>query len=318
MRTLSVNHAAFAAESLAVAHTHLKTAELASGGDDHAGAISRLYYAAMHCAKAALADLGRRSKKHDYWVGEFNRRHGRGESWIPRKFTRMLHRLHGLRGDHDYSGAVPNDESLAVRCIRDVRRFIWRVQRNTRLVKYPEFISEFISSNKEIKAIEFDFYCPQAYRHKERLQIQVQASRMSPTYISRIVTVGRRAIRKLGGKKPDHYVLGWNSRFGPSGDDQLVFLDLDSVDYGAIRAALKGKKGWLFKSGKGYHFVFQEMVEGNERWRRTVARLAKSKALRPLIDRRHVAYSTKRGYSTLRVTRSPIKDLQPFLCADLT
>lgn len=318
MRILTITERGFAAESLAMAYSHIRTAECLIREKDYAGSISQLYYACMFAAKTALADLGRRSAKHAYWVGEFNKRFGNGGGWIPAKYAQLLNKLYSLRALHDYKGAIPCDKPAAQRYLKASFALVNKVRRNTPLVHYPEFIVEFAGKHPDNLALEFDYYCPKSYIHKERFQFQIKSENATVSYIRRIIRIGRESAKTLSVNRVDEYVLGWNCRLGQSADGYLLFLDLDESDEGAIKSALSGTKGWLFKTGSGYHFIGQELYNSQKMWLRRMKEAARSKRLKHLIDLRHVDFSVRRGYATLRISKSGVKSFIPFLCWDNT
>jgi len=318
LRKLSVTNKAFSAECLGIAFSHLRTSEILIKGQDYAGAVARLYYSAFFGAKAALADLGRRSNKHEYWLTHFNLRFGRRTSWVPKKYVKLLNNLQQAREKHDYYGGFPNDSNLAVSYHRQVFLLLKKVKNNTPLVLYPEFIEEFLNRNDDILAIEFDYYCPKSYIHKERIQFQIQANRYKVTYSRRIKNAGKLAAALLGVTREENYVVGWDNRLGQGGDGYLLFLDIDEDDDAKVKTALKSRKGWLFKSGGGYHFIDEKILPTQKMWLMRFLAAARSKKLKSLVDDRYVKFSVRRGYSTLRIHKSNIKPFTPFLCWDNT
>ena len=314
MRQLTATQKGFAAESLGQAYAHLQGAEALAGAGQYAASMARAYYAALFAAKAALAEYGRRSKKHKYWIGEFNKAFGEGRGWVPKSYAKLLSELSGIRDAHDYHGAVANDSVAAESYLRRASQFIKKVRSKTPLLKYPEFIEHFYFRHLYVDALEFDFYCPRSYIHKERLQFQVKADNYSPRYSAKIRRAARETLSRLNVSRQDDYVLGWNNRLGQSGDRYLLFLDLDENDEGCVRSALKGRSGWLFKSGEGFHFIGSEVYASRKQWLYRFRQAADSKRLGELIDERHVEFSERRGYSTLRIGSSQDKPFVPFQC----
>jgi uncharacterized protein (UPF0332 family) len=90
MRRLNSKAKARAADALGIAQAHLRAAGALERAGQFDAALSRGYYAAFFGARAALADKTSRSKKHSFWIGEFNKRFGRGASWLPRVKSRIL------------------------------------------------------------------------------------------------------------------------------------------------------------------------------------------------------------------------------------
>jgi uncharacterized protein (UPF0332 family) len=314
MRKLTVKQKQNAAEWLGIAYNHLRVSEKLANADEFAAALSELYYASHFTARAALADTGLRSKKHKTWNGELNRKFGKGTSWIPATYVKSLSELQEIREDNDYEGAVPNDQSLYVKHHRNVERFIKKVIKNTPVCYYEEFIENLLSEHDDIDALEFDFYCPKSYVHKERTQFQIMSEKYTQKTPKSLSGLGKKIMFALKAKRQKDYVIGWNNRLGQAGDKYLLFLDIDEIDEGKVKKSLKGRKGWIFKSGNGYHFIGKEILKSHKHWLSKLVQAHKSKKLKGLADDRYKKFSEKRSYSTLRIHGSPIKDFRPFLC----
>lgn len=314
MRTLTVKQKQNAAEWLGMAYNHLRISETLSNAKEYAAALSELYYACHFAARAALADTGLRSKKHKTWNGELNRRYGKGSGWVPALYVKSLAYLQKIREDNDYAGSVPNDQSMYVKYHRIVEKFIKKVIKNTPVCYYEEFIENLLHEHPDIDALEFDFYCPKSYIHKERVQFQIMSEKYTQRTPARLTKLGKKVMADLKANRQADYVLGWNNRLGQAGDKYLLFLDIDEVDEGKVKKSLKGRKGWLFKSGNGYHFIGKEVLKSYKHWMSKITQAHKSAKLKGLVDIRYLKFSEKRSYSTLRINGSPIKDFRPFLC----
>lgn len=313
MRKLNSTQKQMAANWLAIAHAHLREAEQLAKGKLFNSALRALYFAAHFAARAAVVDLQIRSEKHSTWNGEFNRRHGRGRSWISKIYPKMLNELMDIRKQVDYQSAYPNEKYTYETYLDRVSRLIRKVISNTPLCHYEEFIAKFLE-NGEILALEFDYYCPKSYIHKERIQHQVMAEKFTEKTPRRLSALGKYAITKMGAKRSEDYVLGWNNRLGQSGDAYLLFLDIDEEDEGKVKTALRGIKGWLFKSGSGYHFIGKVVYTSRKDWQKKLESVHRDRKLKKILDDRFRNFSIRRGYSTLRIESSPIKDFRPFLC----
>lgn len=318
MRKLTSRQMATAAECLGQAFSHLRVADKLIGTHEYAHAVPKLYYAAFFAAKAATVEKGAASNRHQYWIDLFCREFGRGKSWVPPTYCRLLRTLSDQRNAVDYRGTLPNSAEVAKAHRKRVGFLLERVKKNTPLQYFPEFIGDLIKRHPSILAVEFDYYCPLSYLHKERVQLQVQAKKYKPGTVRRVATAGRAAIRAIGAARQEEYVAGWNNRLGQSGRSYLLFLDIDELDEGRVKAALKSRRGYLFKTGSGYHFVGVEIYPSYKAWHHRFQQAVKSRALSKLVDVRHYKFSLERGYATLRVTASPTKDFVPFVCWDNT
>lgn len=316
MRQLTPLQKARAAECLGMAFSHHRVAQTLIKSGEHAAAISKLYFAAYFAAKAACIELCKGSKKHAYWIGQFNKNFGQGQGWVPKSYAKLLNDLSRARSAADYDGTFPNDRSLAKQWEFKVSLLLKKVRAKTPLLLYPEFIESFLEQEIFVFAVEFDYYCPKSYIHKERIQFQCMSEKFSKRTINRLKSAGASAVKLLKASRLNDYALGWNSRLGQSGDGYLLFLDIDELDESTVKAALKGRKGWLFKTGQGFHFIGSEVYPSIKAWRHRYTQAAKSKKLKNLIDMRHVDFSLRRGYSTVRIDKSAVKDFIPFMCWD--
>lgn len=317
MRTLTAKQKARAAECLAIAYSHYGIGLKMIKSGDYAFSIPRFYYAAFFSAQASCLELCRKGSTHSYWNGQFNKHFGRGGGWVPRSYTKMLNTLFDLRAEVDYNGTLANDKNQAIKYKKQVGLLLKKVRNNTPLLLYPEFIKEFLAKNKTILALEFDYYCPRSYIHKERIQFQIQAELyQEKTTTKRLTKAGKQGIKIIKASRKADYVLGWNSRLGQNADAYILFLDIDNNDEATVKASLKKRKGWLFKTGSGYHFIGKDIYVSSKQWQYRLKQAVSSKQLKSLIDKKHVEFSEKRGYSTLRIDSSPIKDFVPFMCWD--
>lgn len=314
MRFLTPNQKQKAAAWLGIAHSHLRSADQLSKGDEYAAPLSRLYYAAHFSARAALAEKGLRSEKHTTWNGAFNKEFGRGAGWVPALYARTLIELEKIREKVDYEGSYPSDSTTFAMYRSRTSRLLKKVISHTPLCYYSEFVAEFIAKHPEILAIEFDYYCPKSYIHKERLQYQVMAEKFSTATTALLSSIGKGTMNTIQANRPEDYVLGWNNRLGQASDAYLIFLDIDEEDEGRVKNALAGLSGWLFKSGNGYHFVGKVIFPTREKWLAKLQAAHKHRKLEKVLDDRYRDFSERRGYSTLRVEGSPVKDFKPFLC----
>jgi uncharacterized protein (UPF0332 family) len=318
MRRLDSKAKVRAANALAIASAHLRASSVLVRGRQFDAAISRLYYAAYFGAQAALADNASRSKRHGFWIGEFHKRFGRGGTWLARKYPRLLSELFQLRDDYDYSGAGPSDGRFTQRRYKAVYQLLKVIEVNTPLLHYAEFFEGTLLPTFAPNALEFDYYCPRSYFHKERMQLQMQAADFVATTVERVRIIGRNAMRSASASRQGDYVLGWNSRLGQDADKFLIFLDLDTDDLTKLKQILAGRKGWLFASGDGFHFVGRELLASDRMWRHRLSQARRAKDLKKVIDDRHIEFSLRRGYSTLRMTTSKFKPFAPFMCWDNT
>ncbi|MBI4678789.1 MAG: hypothetical protein HY748_14520 [Elusimicrobia bacterium] len=128
--------------------------------------------------------------------------------------------------------------------------------------------------------------------------------------VKQIAAGATRLLRGLRVRRPKDYVVGLNSRVNQYSDDHLIMIDVDAVDP-AVESALKPLGGILLKSGRGFHFIGHKVICGLQQWHRQLKAILRHRKLKMHVDKDHIAISIKRGYSTLRVTASPVKPTAP-------
>ena len=93
-------------------------------------------------------------------------------------------------------------------------------------------------------------------------------------------------------------------------------IDVDTVNP-AVESALKPFGGMLLKTGRGYHFIGRKVVSGMREWRKAMKSVLRQRTLKQHVDKNHIEISIRRGYSTLRVTASPVKPTVPYFYKEL-
>ena len=286
MRDLTPAQKARASESLGLAYSHLRVAEVMIENREWAHSLTDLYYVAFFCAKAACVEVGHHSDTHRHWKSRFNECFGRGKGWVPKSYVKLFNRLYDLRNAADYEGTVENNEHAARSYLRQVKRLLKKVRSETPLLLYPEYIQGFLAVHSDLRAVEFDYYCPASYIHKERIQFQLQAKLFTARTIRKLVSIGGSAVRALHAKRECDYVVGWNNRLAQSGDAYLLFLDIDETDEGRVKHALRNRRGHLFKTGAGYHFVGSEVYPSREMWLHRYRQAVNSRELSTIVDKK--------------------------------
>lgn len=168
----------------------------------------------------------------------------------------------------------------------------------------------------KIKDFSFDIYCPKTYAHHTRLTFWQPPFYLGIFGVSQMVLGAARLLRGLRVRRSKDYVVGLNSRVNQYKDDHLIMVDMDAVNPG-VESALKPIGGILLKSGRGYHFIGRKVVSGMQKWRKEMKSLLRHKVLKLYVDKDHIEISIRRGYSTLRVTSSPVKPTVPYFYKEL-
>lgn len=123
-------------------------------------------------------------------------------------------------------------------------------------------------------------------------------------------------LKNLHVVRANDYVVGVNSRLNQYGGTHLIMLDIDSLDT-SVEAHLSKLGGVLLKSGRGFHFIGNKVIEGQSQWEKTMRQLWRSKELKSYLDQDHLEVSLQRGYATLRVTTSKVKPQIPVFFKEL-
>lgn len=168
----------------------------------------------------------------------------------------------------------------------------------------------------KIRDFSFDIYCPKTYAHHTRLTFWQPPFYLGIFGVSQMVKGAARLLRGLRVRRSRDYVVGLNSRVNQYKDNHLIMIDIDTVNP-AVESALKPIGGMMLKSGRGYHFIGRKVVLGVQNWRRQMKSLMRHKTLKLHVDKDHIEISLLRGYSTLRVTASPVKPTVPYFYKEI-
>jgi hypothetical protein len=110
-------------------------------------------------------------------------------------------------------------------------------------------------------------------------------------------------LKDLGIRESSDYVLGLNSRVNQYAPQHLLLLDLDDISTLPFHK-FKGEPGYFLRTASGFHFIGSRLYDHHQ-WR------ARMKKYYPFQSKQHTELSLKRGYSTLRVTKSARKNFIP-------
>lgn len=73
----------------------------------------------------------------------------------------------------------------------------------------------------------------------------------------------------------------------------------------------------MIKTGRGFHFIGKKIIKLQKEWIRSMKGFKQDDVLKKYIDSDHIDISIRRGYSTLRITDSPVKPHIPFFYKEL-
>lgn len=187
----------------------------------------------------------------------------------------------------------------------------WAEKKIPKIYVDEYLIQIFENYESVIEDFGLDFYCPKTYSHHVRATLWYPPFYFYCFSFKDIEKQLKKTFFNLSIKRSEDYVIGLNSKLDQYKSVHILMLDLDSITDRCLKV-LKKIKGVLFKSGRGYHFIGKELIRGDAAWRKKLLSLKNHKDLKGAIDRDHVDISLQRGYSTLRVTRSPQKPETPY------
>ena len=180
-----------------------------------------------------------------------------------------------------------------------------------------ELLAGVYGANKKlIRDFSFDIYCPKTYSHHTRITFW-QPPFYSPIYgPNQLAKHARKLLKALRVRRTEDYVVGINSKLNQYKPIHLLMLDMDCLD-SAVETALKDIGGVLLKTGRGLHFLGHDVIDGQKEWISIMKKLRSNKDLKDHLDMDHIEISLRRGYSTLRVTSSPVKPVTPIFFKEL-
>lgn len=198
-----------------------------------------------------------------------------------------------------------------------LRAYLNKAQSLIDPVTYFHVLRDIYEENKgEVRDISLDIYCPKTYSHHTRFTTWFPPSYLEMFSADRLARYVIELLRKLRVRRSGDYVAGINSKLDQYKDTHLLMFDIDSLDP-EVEETLSTIGGVVFKSGRGYHFIAKSLVSGRRNWERKLRRFLRSRVLGSRLDKAHIMKSIDRGYSTLRITSSPIKPATPIFYKEI-
>jgi uncharacterized protein (UPF0332 family) len=295
---------------IALASTEIEAAENLIQDRLYRESAVHLYFASFYLSQSVLVHRLRPNPKHSAVDSMLHQVFGRDKSF-PRRYVELHSRLHKFRTDVDYRSFHSPEPSGLKKELRVLAAYFSFVRRSFSEIDYDDILHGILESNpKQIADFSIDIYCPQTYRHHTRFTVWIPPFYLTIFNTKRLASHVKGLLKKLRVKKSSLYVAGLNSKVDQYEDRHLLMFDIDSVD-AEVEATLGKIGGVLMKSGRGFHFVGTKVIEGQKAWHRELRRALRDPVLRTRIDRKHVAISLMRGYSTLGITASDVKPAIP-------
>lgn len=279
-------------------------------------AVVHLYFTCFYTSQAVLCHVLKGRVSHEHLETQLHKTYGRSSSF-PRRYVRLHGRLHLQRNQFNYHSTHTPDPDVLKTQIKSLKAYIQFALKVVPRVEVCDFLKSLIAENSgRIKDFSFDVYCPKTYSHHTRLTFWQPPFYLDVFGVKHIAQQASEMLHKLRVKKSKDYVVGLNSRVNQYKDDHLLMVDIDAVNP-AVESALKPLGGTLLKSGRGFHFIGRQIILGRKEWHRAMSKLLRLKTLKSHLDRDHVEISLKRGYSTLRITASPVKPQVPYFYKEI-
>jgi uncharacterized protein (UPF0332 family) len=279
-------------------------------------AVVHLYFTCFYVSQALLCQVIKPNPSHDHVQTQLHKHYGRNPAF-PRRYVDLHTKLHEQRNEFDYRTThTPDPDVIKAQLVILVSyvKFALGVVPRVEVIDLLKGISE--ENPNKIRDFSFDIYCPKTYAHHTRLTFWQPPFYLGIFGVSQMATGAIRLLRGLRVKRSGDYVVGLNSRVNQYKDDHLIMIDIDTVNP-AVEAALKPIGGILLKSGRGFHFIGRRTVSGIQTWRRQMRGLLRHGTLKAHVDKDHIEISIRRGYSTLRVTASPVKPTVPYFYKEI-
>ena len=279
-------------------------------------ALVHMYFTCFYTSQALLCKHLSANPSHANVESTLHKVFGRSRT-VPRRYVNLHSALHRLRTEFNYRSTHSPDPVVIRRYQTQIEAFVKVALRLVPRLEITEILEGIYVGNKDtIKDFSFDIYCPRTYSHHTRITFWQPPFYLSIFGPNKLAKHSIECLRQLKVRKAKDYVVGLNSKLDQYEDNQLLMLDIDTVDAG-IESALKPIGGILFKSGRGFHFIGSKVIIGQMKWKAQMRRLLKHRQLGKHIDRDHIKLSIKRGYATLRVTANEMKSQVPFFYKEL-
>lgn len=301
---------------LSLGLSEIEAAETLVQGELYREAVVHLYFCVYYVTQALLQNHLKKKNSHVFVEVTLHKVYGKSK-WFPRRYVELHVFLHKLRNEFSYrSTHVPNPR-LIKRKLTVLRSYINFAFKHIPRVETIEILRSIYDNNMAlIRDFSFDIYCPKTYSHHTRITFWQPPFYLDIFGPEQLTEKSRILLKSLKVKRYQDYVVGLNSKLDQYKPIHLLMLDFDSVDP-TVEHELKAVGGVLLKSGRGFHFIGLSVIESQKKWESVMKRLKRSKTLKGHLDIHHIDISLRRGYSTLRITKSPVKPITPVFYKEL-
>lgn len=305
-----------ASTQLSLALSELEASETLIGHELYREALVHMYFCCFYASQALLVKHLPANPSHKNIEAQLHKAYGKSRIF-PRRYVDLHTLLHKLRNQFNYNVTHSPQPKLLKLKLRVLQAYVAYAFRCVPKLETAEILAAILADNPtKIRDFSYDIYCPKTYAHHTRLTFWQPPFYLDIFSVNSMQTQARRMLQNLHVMRPNDYVVGINSRLDQYGGAHLILLDIDSLD-ASVEAYLSTIGGVLLKSGRGFHFIGNKVIDGQKVWEKTMRQLKRSKDLKPYIDHDHIDVSLNRGYATLRVTTSKVKPQVPVFFKEL-
>lgn len=279
-------------------------------------ALVHMYFCCFYISEALLVKHVSTNPSHKNLEAQLHKAYGKSKHF-PRRYIDLHSLLHNLRNKYNYNVTHSPPPKLIQQKLRVLQAYVAFAFKCAPKLETAEILTAIFSENQtKIFDFSYDIYCPKTYSHHTRLTLWQPPFYLDIFSVQQIQTQARRMLQNLRVKRPNDYVVGINSRLNQYDGTHLIMLDIDSLD-ASVELHLSKIGGVLLKSGRGFHFIGNKVIEGQKEWEKSMRLIKRSKELKQYVDHDHIDVSLRRGYATLRVTTSKVKPQAPVFFKEL-
>ena len=295
---------------LALTSNEIEAAELLIEKELFRQAVVHLYFASFYISQALLCKNLKSNPTHAAVDSELHRIYGRKVEF-PKRYIKLHSNLHKLRTEINYRSAHTPEPSKIKKYCKFIKAYFNFARLCVDEINFDDILRDIVNDNgKKIRDFSIDIYCPKTYSHHVRYTAWFPPFYLAIFNCEKLTRRVKILLKDLRVKNHQNYVAGLNSKVDQYSDLHLLMIDIDSVDT-TVEETLKKYGGILIKSGRGFHFLGRNIITGRKEWVKILRGILRNPILKSRVDRKHIAISLNRGYSTLRITTSPLKLTRP-------
>ncbi len=273
-------------------------------------ALIHMYFCSFYLSNSLLVKVVSTKPTHKNLEAQLHKAYGKSKVF-PRRYIDLHSLLHNMRNEYSYNVSHSPNPKLIIQKFNVLKAYLAYTFKCVPKLETSETLSALLQENPlKIKDFSFDIYCPKTYSHHTRITFWHPPFYLNIFSVNQLQIHARKMLKSLKVNRSNDYVVGINSRLNQYEDTHLLMLDMDTFD-SSVEVHLSKIGGVLLRSGRGFHFIGNAIISGQNEWLKTMKKLRYNKELKNYIDQDHIEISIKRGYSTLRVTASNVKPHVP-------